>query len=157
MSLNAVVNNPLPDQTETTTRIPVDIRSAALTVVAGLAIVLALQYAQAMVIPIVLGILISYALEPVVAWLERRSLPRAFGAALVLLTLVAGSGWLLYGLRSQATAIVEQLPEAASRLRRMVENDRPTAAAAIQQVQKAATELEKAANAAAPGPGASGV
>jgi predicted PurR-regulated permease PerM len=33
-----------------------------------------------------------------------------------------------------------------------VENDRPRAATAIQQVQKAATELEKAANAAAPPP-----
>ena len=157
MSLKAVVNNPAPEQTETTTRVPVDIRSAALTVVAGLAIVLALQYAQAMVIPIVLGMLISYALEPLVAWLERRRLPRAVGAALVLLTLVGASGWLLYGLRAQASAIVEQLPAAASRLRRMVENDRPTAAAAIQQVQKAATELEKAANAAAPAPAPSGV
>ena len=39
----------------------------------------------------------------------------------------------------------------------MVENDRPTAATAIQQVQKAATELEKAANAAAPPPAPSGV
>ena len=39
----------------------------------------------------------------------------------------------------------------------MVENDRPTAASAIQQVQKAATELEKAANAAAPPPAPSGV
>jgi predicted PurR-regulated permease PerM len=159
MSLHAVVNDPQPEQTETTTRIPVDIRSAALTVLAGLAIVLALQYAQAMVIPIVLGILISYALEPIVGWLERRRLSRPVGAALVLLTLVGGSGWLLYGLRTQASAIVEQLPAAAIRLRRMVENDRPTAATAIQQVQKAATELEKAANAAAPAPApaASGV
>ncbi len=36
-------------------RMPVDIRSAALTVLAVLAIVLVLQYAQAMIIPIVLG------------------------------------------------------------------------------------------------------
>jgi len=34
----------------------------------------------------------------------------------------------------------------------MVENDKPTTAVAIQQVQKAATELEKAASAAAPPP-----
>ena len=51
--------------------------SAALTVLAVLAIVLVLQYAQAMIIPIVLGVLISYALEPMVAWLERRHIPRA--------------------------------------------------------------------------------
>jgi len=138
-------------------RMPVDIRSAALTVLAGLAVVMALQYAQAMVIPIVLGVLISYALEPIVAWLTRRRVPRPLAAALVLLTIVTASGWLLYGLRSQATAIVEELPQAATRLRQMVENDRPAAATAIQQVQKAATELEKAATAAAPPPAPSGV
>ena len=138
-------------------RMPVDIRSAALTVLAVLAIVLVLQYAQAMIIPIVLAVLISYALEPVIAWLERRRVPRALGAAVVLLSLVAAGGWLLYGLRSQATAIVEQLPQAARRFRQSVESDRPTAASAIQQVQKAATELERAANSATPPPPPTGI
>ncbi len=138
-------------------RMPVDIRSAALTVLAALAIVLVLQYAQAMIIPIVLSVLISYALEPIVAWMERRRVPRALGAAVVLVSLVGSSGWLLYGLRFQASAIVGQLPQAAKRLRQSMENDRPTAATAIQQVQKAATELEKAAAAAAPPPPPSGV
>jgi predicted PurR-regulated permease PerM len=83
--------------------------------------------------------------------------PRALGAAVVLLSLVAASGWMIYGLRLQATAILEQLPQAARRLRQSVENDRPTAASAIQQVQKAATELERAANAAAPPPAPTGI
>ena len=138
-------------------RMPVDIRSAALTILAGLAIILVLQYAQAMIIPIVLGVLISYALEPIVARLARWHIPRPLAAAVVLLTLVAAGGWLLYGLRSQASAIVEQLPHAAKRFRQTMENDRPTAATAIQQVQKAATELEKAANATAPPPPPPGV
>jgi predicted PurR-regulated permease PerM len=138
-------------------RMPVNIRSASLTVMAALAIVLALQYAQAMIIPIVLAVLISYALEPSVAWMERRRVPRAIAAAVVLLTLVTTSGWMLYSLRSQAAAFVDQLPQAAKRLRQMAENDRPAAPTAFQQVQKAATELEKAANAAAPAPASSGV
>jgi predicted PurR-regulated permease PerM len=136
---------------------PVDIRSAALTILAGLALILVLQNAQAMIIPIVLAVLISYALEPMVAWLVRRRLPRGLAAAVVLVALVATGGWMLYSLRSQAAAFVDQLPQAATRLRRMMENDRPTAATAIQQVQKAATELEKAANAASPPPAPSGV
>jgi predicted PurR-regulated permease PerM len=64
---------------------------------------------------------------------------------------------MLYSLSSQATAIVEQLPQAARKLRQTMERDRPTAATAIQQMQKAATELEKAASAAAPPPPPSGV
>ena len=138
-------------------RMPVDIRSAALTVLAGLAIVMMLQYAQAMIIPIVLGVLISYALEPMVAWFERRHIPRALSAAVVLITLVVSGGWLLYSLRSQASAIVEQLPQAAKRLRQSIERDRPAAATAIQQMQKAATELEKAATTVPPPQPPSGV
>jgi predicted PurR-regulated permease PerM len=140
-----------------TSRMPVDIRSAALTVLAALAIVLVLQYAQAMIIPIVLGVLISYALEPIVARLTRWHLPRPLAAAIVLLGLVAATGWTLYSLRSQASAIIEQLPQAAKRFRQAMENERPPAAAAIQQVQKAATELEQAANAAAPKPPVTGI
>jgi predicted PurR-regulated permease PerM len=163
----SVVDNPIVDHPPSTIRdpqlaepltirMPVDIRSAAVTVLAGLAIVLALQYAQAMIIPIVLAVLISYALEPVVAWMARWHVPRPLAAAVVLLVLTSSGGWMLYSLRSEATAIVEQLPRAAKRLRQIVENDRPAGSTAIQQVQKAATELEKAASAAAPPP-ASGV
>jgi predicted PurR-regulated permease PerM len=138
-------------------RMPVDVRSLALTVMAVLALVLVLQYAQAVIIPIVLGVLISYALEPIVASLTRWHIPRALAAAVVLLSMTAAGVCLLYALRTQASAIVEQLPEGARRLRRLVEHDRPTTAAAIQHVQKAATELEKAADAAAPPPPPSGV
>ena len=159
MTPQAVVDNgpDPPLDHPAASRTPVDIRNVSLTVLAGLAIVLALQYAQAMIIPIVLAVLISYALEPVVAWMERWRVPRALAAAVVLITLVATGGWMLYSLRSQASAFVEQLPQAARRLRQIVERDRPTAASAFQQVQKAATELERAANSAAPAPPPSGV
>jgi predicted PurR-regulated permease PerM len=134
----------------------IDVRNAALTVLAVIAVVLLLQYAQAMVIPIVLGILISYALEPIVKALERIHVPRVIGAALVLLALVGSVGWLLYGLRDEGNAIVRQLPEAAHRLRERFEK-KPRPVSAIQQVQKAASELEKAADTAAPPPAPSGV
>jgi predicted PurR-regulated permease PerM len=134
-----------------------NVRTLALTVIAVIATVLALQYAQSMIIPVVLGVLISYALEPIVALLVRARLPRWLAAAIVLLALTGACGWLLYGLRTEVGAIVEQLPDAARRVRRMVENDRPKPTIAIEQVQKAATELEKAATAAAPPPSPPGV
>jgi predicted PurR-regulated permease PerM len=141
---------PAPAEPEATAaRMLVDVRSAALTVLAGLAVILVLQYAQAMIIPIVLGLLISYALDPIVTFLARHHVPRPLGSAIVLMTLVGASGWLVYGLRSEVTSIVEQLPEAARRIRQSFEHDQPRAGNAIQQVQKAATELEKAASAAA--------
>jgi predicted PurR-regulated permease PerM len=136
---------------------PMYVRSVALTVLAVVAVILMLQYAQSMIIPIVLSVLISYALEPVVAWMARWHLPRPVGAALLLVALVGTSGALIYGLRDQANAIVEQLPQGARRLRRLLEHDRPAQTTAMQQVQKAATELEKAADAAGPTTAPSGV
>ncbi len=132
--------------------VPVDIRSAALTVIAVLAVVFMLQYAQSVIIPVVIGLLVSYALDPIVTGLEKRHLPRPIGAALLLLALVGGTGYLLWGLRTEANAVIEQLPGAAHRLRTALENAQPQTATAIRQVQKAATELEKAANSASAPP-----
>jgi len=137
--------------------VPTDVRSAALTILAVIGVVLALQYAQAMIIPIVLGVLISYALEPMVAALTRLRLPRPLAAALVILMLTSAGGILLYSLRGQADEIVHQLPDAARRLRRLVENGKPASPTAIEQMQKAATELERAATPAATPPPRSGV
>jgi len=74
-----------------TTAGPIDVRSAALTVLAVLATILVLQYAQAMIIPIVLGILISYALEPIVARLTKWRVPRPLSAAVVLIAVTAAT------------------------------------------------------------------
>ena len=143
---------------ERAARSPIDVRNAALTILAVLAIVVVLKTAQAVIIPIVLGILISYALDPPVTWMTRLHLPRPLAAAMLLATLVAGGCWLLYGVRFEAAAIVDKLPQAARRVRQSLEHDRPKTATAIEQVQKAATELEKAADAAAtPPPAPAGV
>lgn len=123
-----------------------DIRSAALTILVVLALIFVLQYAQAVVIPVVLGVLLSYALEPIVAFVMRVRLPRPLAAGLVVLTLMGAGGALLYQLSFQAQAIVEQLPEGARRLRQTVERSQRNSA--IDQVQKAADELERAANSA---------
>lgn len=136
---------------------PMAIQSAALTVIAVIGAMLVLQYAQAMIIPIVLGVLISYALEPIVVALTRLRLPRPLAAGLVIILLAGGAGLLVYSLREQANEVVQQLPDAARRLRRIIEDGRPAAPTAIEQVQKAATELEKAATPDAVPPARTGV
>ncbi|MQA30980.1 MAG: AI-2E family transporter [Luteitalea sp.] len=134
--------------------VPVGVRSAALTIIAILALILVLQYAQAMIIPIVLGVLISYALYPVVTALTRMRIPRPIAAGVLLITLVGGGGLLLYQLRFQAQAIAEQLPDGARRLRRTIETNRQGSGSTIGQVQQAATELERAADNAGSAPAA---
>ena len=61
-----------------------------LTVLAVIAVVAALYLARAFFVPLLIGILASYALRPVVDGLQALRIPRAVGAALVLAALVGG-------------------------------------------------------------------
>lgn len=63
----------------------------AIGLLAVIAFVAALYLARAFFVPLLIGILASYALSPVVEWLKRCYIPRAAGAALVLVVLVAGT------------------------------------------------------------------
>jgi predicted PurR-regulated permease PerM len=137
--------------------VPVNIRNAAITLLAAIAGVLLLQYAQSVFIPLVLGLLISYALDPVVTRLERMRVPRALSAALLMLTLVTGGGYMLYQLRFQAQQIIEQLPEGARRFRQVLERQRGGTTDALEKVQQAASELQKATDSAGAPPARPGV
>ena len=158
MTLRRVdLNAPAPaDPEEPPNAVPEsgNVRSLAPIVLAVIAMVLMLKYAQAMVIPVVLGLLICYALDPLVTSLTKLRMPRALGAAVVLLALVGVGGLLLYQLRDQVDAIAQQLPDGARRLRHALERDNAAGSqtSTIAQVQKAATELEKAADAASSPP-----
>src|SRR6185503_11406124 len=98
----------------------VDVRNLAFTVVAVLTVVLVLQYAQSVLIPIVIGILISYGLAPFVAGLHRLRVPRAIGAAIAVTTLLGTLGLGTYTLSDQAMSIISDIPQAAQRIRERV-------------------------------------
>jgi predicted PurR-regulated permease PerM len=89
--------------------------------------------------------MISYALSPVVAWLQRWHLPRALGAALLLLALLAALGGGVYSFGDDARALVETLPDAAQKLRDSLRSVGSTPEGAIGKVQRAAAKLEQAA------------
>jgi predicted PurR-regulated permease PerM len=129
-------------------RMPVDIRSVSLSVIASLALILVLQYAQSVLIPIVLGVLISYALSPLVSSLARLHVPRALGAAIAVILLLSGIGVGVYTLRDEARSIVANVPEAARRLRERFAEHRTDRNGMIARVQEAAKEIEKTADVA---------
>jgi predicted PurR-regulated permease PerM len=130
-------------------RMPVDVRSVSLSIIAGLAGIVALQHTQTVLIPVVLGVLLSYALSPMVASLARHHVPRAIGAALAVALLVGSIGVGVYTLSDEAGAIIANVPEAARRIRERVAAQRNRSGTAIlKQVQDAAKEIEKTADAA---------
>jgi predicted PurR-regulated permease PerM len=123
----------------------VDAIRVALFVIAALATILMLQYAQPVLIPVVVAILISYLLEPAVASMARHSIPRIFGAAIALSLLCGGLALAVYTLTDEAVAIVDNVPTAARRFAQRFEPRRGAAEGPLAKVQEAATEVERAA------------
>ena len=73
---------------------PVDVRSLSLSILMVAALVLLLRYAEDVLVPVVLAILISYALTPIVDWCVRHlRLPRTLAAAVVLTATTGGLMW----------------------------------------------------------------
>jgi predicted PurR-regulated permease PerM len=127
---------------------PVGVTGITLTVLTALVVIFMLQYMQSVLIPFVIGILVAYGLEPFVSALARIRVPRSIGAALVLIAVVATLGVGLYALSGQILDIVSQIPQAAQRLQQRVKARGRHGDSAIDQVQKAATELQKTAQVA---------
>jgi predicted PurR-regulated permease PerM len=113
----------------------------ALWVIATIATLFFLRAAATLLIPIVLGVLISYALEPVVAWMAGKRVPRLVGTSLVLLTLLGLAGWGVYSLRDDARDAIEALPDIARRAREILSSGASSGAGA--SLQEAAAELQR--------------
>jgi predicted PurR-regulated permease PerM len=103
----------------------------ALWILAVLGVVFFLRSAKALLIPIALAVLISYALEPVVAWLERHRIHRMLGSGVVLLLLLGGIAAGAYAVRDDARQLVEAAPKAAERARQLVTSQLGAAAEAL--------------------------
>jgi predicted PurR-regulated permease PerM len=120
-------------------------RSLSLLILAGLASVYALHWARAVCIPVLVGMLFSYALSPIVDWLQQRRVPRGVSAAVLVLGLVSAMGLGAYSLSEQASKLVELLPQAAQKLNAVVRSARGGGDNTLETVQKAAARLEQAA------------
>lgn len=152
-----LLKHPPPRETDTTTAAEVNVRSVALTVVAFGAGMGLLYWAREVFIPIILSVLISYALEPIVRMLMRVRLPRVLASAVVMVLLTGLVGYGGYALSDDASAIVAELPDAATRLRMALRRD-SAGGGAIEQVKRAAEEIQKTADeAAGPSPAPRGV
>ena len=117
----------------------------AVGALAAVAVVAALYLARAFFVPLLLGILASYALRPVVDWLKWCRVPRPVAAALVLALLTGSFSWIAFSVSDDAAAMVETLPEAARKLRQTLSDARQRGPTALQNMEEAANELQGAA------------
>ena len=146
MNIEPAVNQPVPEpQHVTQLPMPISIRSLSLAIIALLAGLFVLHWARAVFIPFMLGLVFSYALSPVVNWMESRRVPRALGAGIVILSLLAALGTTTYALSDEAVQLVESLPAAAQKFRQTLKARQGGKSGTLETVQKAASQIEQAA------------
>ena len=125
-------------------QMPVSIRSLSLAIIALLAGLFMLHWAKAVFIPFMLGLVFSYALSPIVNWMEIRRIPRTVGAGLLLLGMLGTLGTTAYSLSDEAVKLVESLPAAAQKFRQTIKTRQGSSGSTLETVQKAATQIEQA-------------
>lgn len=124
-------------------RAPWTAQGVALAVIATVAAVFALEWAQSFFISLLLGILFAYTLNPLVNALEAWHLPRVIASSIVMLGVIFALVGGAYSLRGQMQTILEQVPAAASKLSAELASMRRGRDSTMAKVQTAATEIEK--------------
>lgn len=126
------------------------VHSVALGVIAVVVAMFALRTAAAFFIPLLLSLFLNYALAPLVERMSRFGIPRALGAAIVVALVAALLGAAFYRVSNDLGVVLEQLPAGVERVRVAITETRREHGGALEHVERAATELAKLADAAAP-------
>jgi predicted PurR-regulated permease PerM len=117
-----------------------------ITIVALGAAVFLLQFTASVLIPLVVSLLLFYALDPLVNRLARWHVPRPSAALLVMLALVGGigaGGWVLW---PQLEQVIDDIPHGAAELQRELRSARGGDKSTLQRVQAAAKAIDAAAH-----------
>jgi predicted PurR-regulated permease PerM len=144
-------DHPAANALAATVRMVVDARGLALGVLAALALIFALSWAQKFLVPLLLGIVIAYTLNPLVVWLEAIKIPRVAGTIIVMASVIGALVLGTYSLRGEMQTIIEQVPEAAGKVSTAMERVRIGQLGNMQKIQNAAAEVERATSQAAGG------
>jgi predicted PurR-regulated permease PerM len=115
-----------------------------------------MKWAQPFLVPVIVAILIFYALVLPVDMLERLRVPRAIGAALVVLALIAATSMTMWAVWSQLDRIAEAVPRAVVELKTRWGQMKYDRDSTLSKLQGSADAVQRAmssdapANAAAP-------
>src|SRR5215471_3954590 len=124
----------------------IEIALVSITICATIAVA---RIAQPFLVPVVMGILLSYTLRPLVSMLERLRIPRFAAAAMVIAILVSLVSATVYAVRDDVNDWVSELPAAARKLRHALAESARQSPGPMKSMKAAAEELDKAAAEAA--------
>ncbi|GGY72490.1 AI-2E family transporter [Marinobacter zhanjiangensis] len=125
---------------------PINFRYIAPIAIAGMGFIVFLDWAQAILLPLVAGVMISYALDPLVSGLDRLRVPRPISAALVLSVLVAILALAVMPLQSEAVKMLERIPAALHQFEREQTRSPQTEEGMVEKADEAAKEIQQSAS-----------
>jgi predicted PurR-regulated permease PerM len=132
-----------------------DVRGGALAIFAVAGAAFAVREGGALLAPLLVSVLLAYALEPCVVLLERCRLPRTLAIIAVYALLFGGLIGVGLLAKRQVAAFVDALPATVEGVQKAVADARGETRqsdGAIEHLQKAATDLQAAIDASAPPP-----
>jgi predicted PurR-regulated permease PerM len=150
----------LPDPSHQRVIGRVDVRGSALAIFAGAGAAFAVREGAALLAPLLVSVLLAYALEPCVGLLARCRLPRTLAILAVYALLLGGLIGVGLLAKRQVAAFVDALPATVEGVQKAIADasgeTRPSdASGAIDHLQHAATDLKAAIDASGPPPAAS--
>src|SRR5262245_12245151 len=110
----------------------------AIIVIAVLLTIGMLWWAQDLLIPFVLAVLLTYALDPIHRRLVNVGVPTSVSAALVLVLVLGLASGGLFVLRDQAAGFAQQLPRISEKVRELVRLSAQSPGNPVGRVQEAA-------------------
>lgn len=133
----------------------INFRTTAPMIVAVLATIVFIDWAQAVLLPLVASVLISYSLEPMVSGLDRLKIPRPISAAVVLLSVITIVVLATVPLQREAMAMLDKIPTALHQFQ--YKSPAPTVSdeSMMEKAEKAAKQIEETAKEESPDDSAS--
>ncbi|HKQ30384.1 MAG TPA: AI-2E family transporter, partial [Burkholderiales bacterium] len=131
--------NPIKDDTTPMLRA----LTIGVVILATVALIWLLDWAQVFFVSLLVGILIAYTLNPLVNGLERIKFPRVVATTIVMVSVLCALVFGAYSLRGQLQTIINQLPAASSKISKAVDRFVQSQRHLMDKVQRAARVFEK--------------
>ncbi|WP_417515327.1 AI-2E family transporter [Marinobacter sp.] len=123
----------------------VNIRSLSLVLLTSIATLFFIDWAQAVLLPLVVAVMISYALDPLVSTLDRFRIPRPLSAAIVMILMLGSISAASIPLQREAMAMLDKVPLAISEFQRKEARAPDTEEGLMEKAQAAAKKIEESA------------
>ena len=124
----------------------INMRSMSLITLTSIATLYFIDWAQAVLLPLVVAVLISYALEPLVATINRLKVPRPLAAAVVLILLIGIIAGASIPLKQEAMAMLDKIPVAIEQFQQNEASRPKDGESMMEKAQSAAKKIEATAS-----------